>query len=121
MKLTTLLTTIIIPASWSFQLQDSDAILENQRKMINNPDFSDVLLIARDSRSIHCHSGFLMAQSPFFKAALSQHKEWYSEPKITRMQFDLPYETLLSLVTYTYTGVIKDPIDAENAWEMAVG
>lgn len=77
-------------------------LIENMRRLVNNPDFSDITFIVQDHR-IYAHKAILVAQCEHFRAMFSGHR--FAES--TQTEIEIPewsHVAFIAMLEWLYTG-----------------
>lgn len=91
-------------------------LIADLRKMINNPEYSDVDFVCQDRVRVHGCRHFLTARSPVLKRMLVPGTRELPLP-------DISSTVLLSLLEYLYTGTMVEyaPLNSRKAYEVITG
>ncbi|CAM6126060.1 unnamed protein product [Calypogeia fissa] len=73
-----------------------DSLLSDLRKMLNNPEFSDVTFLCKDKVTVHACSMLLAARSPRFKSILLRKKK-------AEYPTEFSSSTIISIFGFLYT------------------
>ncbi|CAM6089986.1 unnamed protein product [Calypogeia fissa] len=85
------------------------------RRMINNPDYSDLVFLCQDGARVHASRLFLVARCPYFNRMLMNGMV---ESRLSEISLPLVSSTvLLSVLEFLYTGALVE--HAPENWKRA--
>ncbi|KAL2608416.1 hypothetical protein R1flu_026989 [Riccia fluitans] len=110
--------TRIIEKAGQAQAQATADLLADQRKMLNNLEFSDVVFVCGDGQRVHACRIILCARSPMLKNLLTNGM---AESRLSEIPLPgIQSPVLLSIFEFLYTGTMVEhaPESWRNAFEV---